>query len=369
MNYYMMWFAGIVTGSFLIAFFARLMPSRRLNPFAEPVPNIFGFLLPAAAFGIFSGLRNNMGDTFFYVYSYRLLDKETMDPVPFRISGGIMYPFLQSWCRMRSDEPHELIMITALIACVPIVYVIYKYSCSYELGIALYVLTGYYSFSMNGIRQYAAAGILIMGTKYLLSDKKTDFFKFLLFVFGAWLFHTSALIMIPIYFVVRRKAWTPTTFLFLLGTVFVTLIFNQLLPAFLDILEDTEYSRYAENGWFTEGVEQGSNIIRVAVLTVPLTLAYLEREYYRMRYGRRWDILVNLAIINLAFYILSLYNWIFARFAIYTSNYVIIMMTYVITRGRDPGKQRILYPASILMYVFYFYNVQYSVIGYASDLF
>ena len=369
MSYYMIWFAAIVLGSFLIALFARAMPRNKLNPFGEPMPNILGFVLPAAAFGLFSGLRNNMGDTFFYVYSYRLIDRDTMEPVHFSFNGGIMYPLLQYWCRLRSDEPHELIMITALFACIPIVYIIYKYSCSYELGIALYVLTGYFTFSMNGIRQYAAAGILIMGTKYILSEKKSDFFKFLLFVLGAWLFHSSAPIMIPIYFVVRRKAWTPVTFLFLFGTVFVTLIFNAILPTFLDILEDTDYARYAENGWFTEGTEEGSNFIRVIVLTVPLVLAYLERGFYSERYGRRWDILVNLSIINLAFYILSLYNWIFSRFAIYTSIYVIVMMTYVITRSIVPGKSKWLYPSSLLMYTFYFYNVRYSVLSYASDLF
>lgn len=369
MTYYLIWFAVIVTGCFLIALAARMVPSNRLNPFGEPMPNFLGFVIPAAAFGLFSGLRNNMGDTFYYVYSYRLIDADTMEPVPFRFTGGILYPMLQYWCRLRSEEPHELIMITALVACIPIVYVIYKYSCPYELGIALYVLTGYYSFSMNGIRQYAAAGILILGTKYLLSEKRIDFFKFLIFVFGAWLFHSSAIIMILVYFVVRRKAWTPLTLVFLLGTVFVTLIFNQILPTFLDILEDTSYSRYAANGWFTEGTEQGSNIIRVFVLMVPLTLAFLEREYFRMRYGRRWDILVNLAIINLAFYILSLYNWIFARFAIYTSIYVVIMMTYVIARGRDRERVKTLYPLSLALYSFYFYNVQYSISGYASDLF
>lgn len=369
MSYYMVWFIGIVVGCFVIAFVSRTMPMGRLNMFGEPVPNFMGFLIPAAAFGIFSGLRINMGDTFFYVYSYELLDEETMEPVNFSFHGGILYPLLQYWCRLRSDRPYELIMITALIACIPIVYIIYKYSCPFELGIALYVLTGYYTFSMNGIRQYAAAGILILGTRYMLSDKKTDFFKYLIFVLGAWLFHSSALIMILIYFVVRRRAWTPITIVFLLGTVFVTLIFNSILPTFLDILEDTSFGHYAENGWFTEGTEQGSNIIRVFVLIVPLVFAFLEREFFRMCYGRKWDILVNLAIVNLAFYILSLYNWIFARFAIYTSIYVIIMMTYVITHGENRQKAQWLYPMSLVMYAFYFSNVQYSIMGYRSELF
>ena len=73
MSYYMIWFIAIVVGSYLIAFFARSTPLNRLNMFGEPVPNPIGFVIPALAFGIFSGLRNNMGDTFFYVYSYRLI--------------------------------------------------------------------------------------------------------------------------------------------------------------------------------------------------------------------------------------------------------------------------------------------------------
>ena len=369
MSYYMVWFIALVIGSFLIAFFTRIMPRRRLNTFGEPIPNILGFVIPAAAFGIFSGLRINMGDTFFYVYSYQLMDIDNMEPVTFKFTGGVMYPLIQYWCRLRSENPYELIMITALFACIPVVYILYKYSAPYELGIALYVLTGYYTFSMNGIRQYAAAGILILGTKYLLSDKQTDFIKFLPFVISAWLFHSTALIMILIYFVVRRKAWTPLTIVFLLGTVFVTLIFNAILPSFLDVLEDTEYSRYVENGWFTEGTETGSNIIRVVVLLVPLVFAFLEREEFRARFGRKWDILVNLSIVNLAFYILSLYNWIFARFAIYTSIYVVIMMTYVIARGVNAEKTRWLYPVSLLMYSFYFYNVRYSIESYESELF
>ena len=366
---YMAWFSAIVAGSFLIALFARMMPTRRLNPFGEPIPNVIGFLIPAAAFGIFSGLRNNMGDTFFYIHSYVLLDPAEMEPVHFKLEGGIMYPLIQYYCRLHTPDPYLLLMITALIACVPVVYIIYKYSCPYELGIALYVLTSYYTFSMNGIRQYAAAGILILGTKYMLSDQKKDFFKYLIFVFLAWLFHTSALMMIVIYFVVRRRAWTPMTLVLLLGTVFAALVFNFILPAFLDVLEDTAYSIYVDNGWFTEGTETGSNFIRVFVLAVPLVMAFMERNYFRDQFGQKWDILVNISIINLTFYILSLYNWIFSRFAIYTSIYVIIMMTYVITHGVQPEKKRWVYPVAVILYIIYFYNVRYSIMAYESDFF
>ena len=369
MTNYMAIFAAIVTGSFFISFFSRMMPLRTPGGLGQPLPNPIGFVIPALAFGIFSGLRNNLGDTFYYVHSYNLLDPDTMEPVRFKLEGEIMYPFIQYWCRMRSDEPYELIMITALIACIPVVYIIYKYAYPYEMGIFLFVMTGYYTFSMNGIRQYAAAGILMLGAKYLFSEKKFDFIKYVLIVIAAWLFHASALIMIPLYFIVRRKSWTPFTTFLLIGTVGATLLFDTFLPQFLGMLEDTAYSNYAENGWFTEGTETGSNIIRVVVLVVPLVLSYISKEKMEFIHGRKWDILVNISVINLAFYILSLYNWIFARFAIYTSVYAIIMTAWVIEEGFDESTSKTLKTFCVPLYIIYFWFVRYSVVEYVSDLF
>ena len=186
---------------------------------------------------------------------------------------------------------------------------------------------------------------------------------------AAWLFHTSALVMIPIYFVVRRRSWTPFTSFLLLGTIAATVLFDTFLPQFLGMLEETDYSIYAENGWFTSGTETGSNIIRVIVLIVPLVLSYMARERMEFIHGRRWDILVNISIINLAFYILSLYNWIFARFAIYTSIYPIIMTAWVIEEGFGAERRRLLKGLCIPLYIVYFWFVRYSIIEYASDLF
>ena len=84
--------------------------------------------------------------------------------------------------------------------------------------------------------------------------------------------------------------------------------------------------------------------------------------------GRKWDILVNISVLNLAFYILSLYNWIFARLAIYTSLYVIIMMTHLISKGARENF-RALYAAMVGLYIFYFYNISYSITDYRSELF
>ena len=63
MNKYMIVFTLIVIGSYLISYAARNTPIQRLNAFHRPIPNPFGFVIPAAAFTILSGLRNTLGDT------------------------------------------------------------------------------------------------------------------------------------------------------------------------------------------------------------------------------------------------------------------------------------------------------------------
>ncbi len=369
MSKYMIIFTAIVIISYLAALFSKLYPINRQGSIGQPLPNPMGFIVPAVLFSAFSGLRRNLGDTDMYIYSYERMNPDTMEAVHFEFSGGTAYNVLQYYCRLKTDDPTLLIFITAVISCVPVIYIIYKYSCPYEVGIYLYVTTSYFSFSMNGIRQYMAASILLLASKYLFSEKKTDFLKYFAFVLIAWLLHESALIMIPIYFVVRRRAWSLFTIAMLIGTILATLLFDTFLPQFLGALEDTSYSQYAENGWFTSGNETGSNIIRVAVLVVPIALAYMQRKRLWDILGRKMDIMVNLSIINLMFYILSLYNWIFARLAIYTSIYAVILITWLIVYGfqREDGKK--IYWGSVALYAVYFYFVRYSVDAYRSSHF
>ena len=79
-----------------------------------------------------------------------------------------------------------------------------------ELSLFVYIASGIYTVSMNGIRQSLAAAIIFAATKYILDG---NFKKFLLVILLASTIHQTALIFIPIYFIVRRKAWTRDTYI------------------------------------------------------------------------------------------------------------------------------------------------------------
>jgi len=363
----MAYFAGMVILTYLCALTAKMSPIRKRGVIGQYIPNPFGFVIPAVLFALFSGYRNNVGDTFFYMYSFDLLDIDK--PVEFAFKGSALFDFFQYRLKLHTDDAQHLILITAAVFCIPAVYTLYHYADPYELGIYLFVTTSYYTVSMNGIRQYMATAFILLGTKYIFSPRNTDFFKYLALVIAAWLLHSSALIMIPIYFIVRRRAWAPITMLLLAGTVFATLVFDRILPSFLSAIEDTEFGIYDEVGWFTSGTERGASFMRVLVLLVPLALAYMSRERIADALGRPGDIIINLSIINLLFYILALYNWIFARLAIYTGIYAIILITWLVAHGYEKEDGQKVYWGSILMYAVNFYNLKYTVDGYRSDYF
>ena len=74
-----------------------------------------------------------------------------------------------------SDDPQLLIFTTALITNVLIVIILYKYSRMFELSIYVYITSGLYTVSMNGIRQSLAAAIIFAATKYILDGMEKVF--------------------------------------------------------------------------------------------------------------------------------------------------------------------------------------------------
>jgi transmembrane protein EpsG len=213
-----------------------------------------------------------------------------------------------------------------------------------------------------------AAGIILLGTKYLFSEEKKAWLKYGVIVLIATMFHSSAIIMLPVYFIVRRKSWSVTTFAAIFLSLVATLLFDAILPQFLNLVAQSDFSIYNETGWFTNGEESGSSIVRVIVVLVPLIIAYLSKERVK-RLGKTGDTLVNLAVMNFCFYLISLYNWIFARFAIYTGIYYIVLLTWLIMNSFKRKDKNILYITCIILYIGYFWALRYSIVGYTSYFF
>ena len=94
----------------------------------------------------------------------------------------------------------------------------------FSLSVYLYVTNMAYYSSFNGVRQWFAAAILFYGYRHFFDNRR----RYMVTVFLASLFHTSAIVMIPIYYVVRKPFFRKANFLIAMIFVGFTLFLDSL---------------------------------------------------------------------------------------------------------------------------------------------
>lgn len=306
---------------------------------------------------LISGLRSDIGDTYFYKHIYEMNDF-TWEYIKSQKDQG--FGILQMLLKKVSDDPQFLIFTTALITNILIVTVLYKYSRMLEVSLYVYITGGLFLVSMNGIRQVLAAAIVFTAIKFLIEGK---WVHYTLVVLLASTFHQSALVLIPIYFVVRFKAWSKATAALVLLAIVIVIGFDQFSSTLFSTIENTQYGHYSN---FKEG---GANPLRVVVEAAPLLIAYLGRDQLREIFPKS-DIIVNMALIGFVFMLISTQNWIFARFSIYFSLYQLILISWIVKLFKEKDQKLVYYGMILCYFVYYYYESVLSLgIVYESDYF
>ncbi|MFC0024073.1 EpsG family protein [Neobacillus cucumis] len=342
---------------FILSFFSRYfsVPATGVYTSVPIKPNkllVFGVFLTLS---LVSGLRTNIGDTFFYTHIYET-NNFTWKYIQSQKDMG--FGVFQRILKHYSDNPQILLLTTAIITNLLIIAVLYNYSRMFELSTYVYITGGLFLTSMNGMRQCLAAAIVFSATKFLIEGSLV---RYIIVVLFASTFHESALVLIPIYFLVRYKAWSKATFILLFLSIIIVLGFNQFSALLFSALKDTEYGHYQN---FNEG---GANIMRVAVNGVPLLIAYLGREKLREIFPES-DFIVNMSVLGFLFMIVSTQNWIFARFSIYFNLYQLILISWIIKLINVKDQKFIYYILLVFYFLYYYYESVISLnIIYNSD--
>jgi transmembrane protein EpsG len=334
--------------NFIVVYVSSLFARFFSEPLAIEVPfikpNKILMFFSIASLVIISGLRKNIGDTYFYMRSYEFNDIELKD---IKFKGDFGFNILQIILQKISHDPQILIFTCAFLTNLFIVIVLYKYSRMIELSLFAYIASGMFTVSMNGIRQALAAAIVFIATKYILDG---NWKSFILVVLLGFTIHQTALIFIPVYFIVRREAWTKVTFILICLAVLLAAGFNEFSKLLFDVLDDTQYGHYSN---FSEG---GTNILRVAVTCAPLIVAFFGREKLRELWPKS-DYIVNLALLGFVFMVISTQNWIFARFNMYFGLYNLILISWIVKLfSKKDGK--LIYYLLLGCYVVYFFYEQ-----------
>lgn len=128
--------------------------------------------------------------------------------------------------------------------------VIKKFSPDVYLSLIVYIYTLFLIYDVNGIRQGMAVGFIFMSLPFII-NRNIKFF--LLMMMGAMLFHKSALIFLPFYWLSRIEISIKHIFYFSLLAIFISIPVrnfienNTYVKLFLSLDSFSHYSTYIEN--------------------------------------------------------------------------------------------------------------------------
>jgi hypothetical protein len=139
-----------------------------------------------------------------------------------------------------SYNPQTLFVAASLIALGGMYISIKKYSINPALSVYLFCTMGFLSHSLNLTRQFIAIGIVMLAFGFLVERK---FFKFIIIIIIAALFHKTALILLPLYFLLNVKV-KPKLFILLIAC---SLALSLLSRSIVNILLAHFYPQYQNN--------------------------------------------------------------------------------------------------------------------------
>ncbi len=249
-----------------------------------------------------------------------------------------------AWVSMAlTGDSATMFAISAIITVGLTVRTLWRWSPAFAFSIGIYILSGAWHGSFNGVRQYLACAILFAGHRYIV-DRRLG--KWLVIVLIATLFHVSALAAVLLYFVpTKRTSLAIQITVVLLGFVGM-LSFESLLGGLAD--QTGEYEQ-----WTGSYANESLHPLRVAFAFLPIALYWLLRNREAIVSSGTW-FYVNMLLIYGATYLASANSAYMARFTIYALPFVAIGLVPVTSVSN--AKERTLIRAALLcLYAAFFY--------------
>ncbi|MFW1957334.1 EpsG family protein [Acinetobacter guillouiae] len=159
-------------------------------------------ILPLIILVLLPSLRSNLVGTDSRTYTLAYDYKYNPYYHGFDPSVEYGYQLLDAFILHFSYNYFWLFFFTSIFVVTLYMTTIKKLSINYYYSVFIYISFGIYTFFFNGLRQGLAMSICFFCLPYLIEKRFVSYF---IFVFIASLFHISALVMLPMYFLVNSK--------------------------------------------------------------------------------------------------------------------------------------------------------------------
>lgn len=230
-----------------------------------------------------------------------------------------------------------------------------KYSSDYWMSIFLFIVsTDYLSYMFNGMRQFIAVCGIFACLGWIV---RKEYFKSIVVILLLSTIHQTALVMIPIIFIIQGRAFNKKTMFLIFLTLIVLVGVNEFTSFLENALKETQYSDIMTNEIMQN--KTGTNILRVIVYSVPLLLSIVGKRYIDEANDPLINLCVNCSVITTALYVISAVTSgiYFGRLPIYTSLTGYILLPWLINHIFEK-KSAVL--VKIMMYGFYFLFFYYQ---------
>jgi len=310
---------------------------------------------------VFVGLRLNVGtDYVAYVYMYDLFSAININEYIALTENSIEigYYLLIQLAQLLGGYSWVMFFLSSLIT-ISVAYLAIKRLAPNNIPMVffLYLMT-ILPFTLNGIRQGIAMSIVFFALSYIISGK---FKKFLLFILLAATFHTSALLLLPLYLlralVLNRRydnTLTLTLSVVLAATVGIGLPvlvgFGSGIPLLGDYLE-------------YEGRQVGVGLLDVVFKLVPLIAVFCTYMAV-VKKDKSAKVFATLILLEVATLGLGSISAVFIRVSYYLAIGGLVYLA-LIPSSFSSHRLRRLMKMIIVLYGIVFFVVTYYLVGYS----
>ena len=319
----------------------------------------FSALMLVFPYILWAGSRTSFIDTGTYIRGF-MRAPAALSQIPSYLASYDKdqgYSVLVIVCKsLGMTEYHHFFMFVALFQMFCLVYTFRKYSENFWISMFLFIVsTDYLSWMHNGMRQFIAVCMIFAAFELMVQKK---YIQYTLIVLLASTLHGSALLMLPFSYVMSGPALNRKTLLMILGVALMVPFMDYFTPMLESLLAETQYDDVMTNGIWES--DDGTNMIRVLVYSVPALVALLGRSYIRENRDPAINACINASMITMAMYLISsVTSGIYiGRIPIYTTLHGYVVLPWLIDQIFEEQSARLVKVLMILFYaVFHYYQM------------
>ena len=303
------------------------------------------------------GLRDEVLDTRSYIAGFKALPDDWGQMKTYLTSISNSYGFyILEWIFKRIvDSYYVWLSVLAIVSCVSLFRIIYKYSINVPLSCYLFITASTFTWLLNGARQFLTVCILFTFSNWLFGNKKVCYILLALFLSS---FHISALfVAIVAIFVSAKEIFPKKMILFVIITVIGT-IFSESIFGFLGRTMVDDFSPVLVEG-------SGSNVLNLFIAAVPVLIVLLNFHNVIEIAPPSIRLAINMSFISVCFYFASTFTngILVGRMPIYFTVYNLYLLPWIIENCFTLRSIKVVKVACILLYFILFYYQMYVAWG------